>query len=394
MSTLFCLPYAGGDEFAYWRWPDLLAGIATVHAIGRDTDLSVEAVTDRVAGTTGPFAIYGHSMGARLGFEVVRELRRRGAPLPQRLYVGGAHPPHLREPIARVAHLDVGGFIDQLILRADTPAAVRDDPDVREALVPALAADLAWLQAYRFRPGPPLPVPVVAFAATHDNEVPGDLMLGWARHTAAWFRHHTLAADHLFVAAQAPRVTALIAADLLAAQGRVAPPGSVSSRSEVTGTAPPGDDELHVWRVDRVFDDDPDHDKALRLVLDRYAGPTGARAVVAGSGGTALVAVGPAVRGAAVERVRPIDDLDAFCARLGPHERTAVLSEPEEDQARLALLAWATREARRSAAVCGAAGFSGAVRQLDLESAVAAVATVEGSGPLRLRYETVSGDAR
>lgn len=123
----FCLPYAGGDEFAYWRWADLLAGAATVHAVGRDTGLSVEAVTDLISATTGPFAAL-------------------------RLYVDG--------------------FIDQLILRADTLTAVRDDPDVRDALVSALATDLAWLQGYRFTSAPPLPVPVVAFAATHDNEVP------------------------------------------------------------------------------------------------------------------------------------------------------------------------------------------------------------------------------
>lgn len=379
--TLFCLPYAGGDEFAYWRWADLLAGTATVHAVGRDTGRSVGAVTELIAATTGPVAIYGHSMGARLGFEVVRELRRRGAPLPLRLYVGGAHPPHLREPIARVAHLDVDGFIDQLILRADTPAAVRDDPDVRDALVPALATDLAWLQAYRFRPGPPLPVPVVAFAATHDNEVPGDLALGWARHTSAWFRYHTLAADHLFVGAQAPRVTSLIAADLVAARGSVAACGRAASRPEVTGVMTPGYDELHVWRVDRV----PDPDKARRLVLDRYDGTPACPVAVSGSGTTTLVALGPAVRGVAVELVRPVDDLDAFCARLPPEDRAAVLGEPEEDQARLALLAWAAREAGRSE---GAA----AVRRLDLDSAVAAVAT--SADALLLRYETITGDAR
>lgn len=370
-ARLFCLPYAGGDEFAYWRWADLLAGTARVHAIGREGAPSVDRVADTIAATDGPFAIYGHSMGARLGFEVVRELRRRGAPLPVRLYVGGADPPDLREPIARVAHLDVGEWLDQLIARADTPAAVRDDPDIRAAVEPALAADLAWLQAYRFRPEPPLPVPIVAFAASDDHEVPRDLMLGWARHTSAWFRHHTLAAGHLFVGTHAADVTALIA------------------QSGDTGTAPPGYDEVHLWRVEPSPVDggvDGGVDKAERLVLERYPdGTAGSRVVVAAGGGTALVAIGPSVRAVAVERVRPIDDLDAFCAGLDPDERATVLGEPEEDQVRAAL------QARTVHAVRAA----GAVRRLDLGGAVAAIATAAGDpDPVRVRYETTTGDAR
>jgi surfactin synthase thioesterase subunit len=358
-ARLFCLPYAGGDEFAYWRWADLLAG---VHAIRRDGPPSVDRVADRIAAGRGPFAIYGHSMGARLGFEVVRELRRRGAPLPERLYVGGAHPPDDPEPIARVAHLDIGEFIDQLVTRADTPAAVRDDPDIRAAVEPALAADLAWLQAYRFRPEPPLPVPIVAFAATDDREVPRDLMLGWARHTSAWFRHHTLAAGHLFVGTHAADVTVLI------------------SQSGDTGAAPPGYDEVHLWRVETA-----PVDKAERLVLERYPdGIAGSRVVATAGGGTALVAVGPSVHAVAVERMRSIDDLDAFCAGLDPDERAAVLGEPEEDRVRAALRARTAHEVRAA----------GAVRRLDLGGAVAAIATAGDAVSVRIRYETTTGDAR
>ena len=44
-----------------------------------------------------PFVFYGHSMGARLAFEVTRELRRRGAPMPQELLVSGRRAPHCPE---------------------------------------------------------------------------------------------------------------------------------------------------------------------------------------------------------------------------------------------------------------------------------------------------------
>ena len=376
---LFCLPYAGGDSLAYWRWPDLMPAsvdVRTVDLPGRGgrppgPGPAVHEVADRIVAQAAgrPFALYGHSMGARLAFEVVRELRRRSAALPVRLYVGAAHPPHLPEPIARLAHLDVDGFVDQLVRHAGTPSAVRDDPDVRAAVLPALATDLAWLQGYRFRPGPALPVPVVAFAGTDDAEVPEDLMLGWARHTSAGFRQHTLAGDHLFLRTAEPVVTAAIAADLGAA-----PDAPVVAS-----------DEVHLWRVPQVTD----IDAAVRQVTGRYRDAERLPRAVSRSEGTVVVALGHGVRGVDVEVLRPMADLDDFCTRhLSPAQRTEVLGEPEEHQLRAALGCWTGAQAARKAAAAGPAGGQVAVRRLDLDGAVVAVATT--GGPWRLRYEVLA----
>nr|BFE78739.1 hypothetical protein GCM10020093_013400 [Planobispora longispora] len=35
-----------------------------------------------------------------------------------------------------------------------------------------LRADFAWIKSYRYAPGPPLEIPVVAFAGLDDGEVP------------------------------------------------------------------------------------------------------------------------------------------------------------------------------------------------------------------------------
>ncbi|MBO4210724.1 thioesterase domain-containing protein [Micromonospora echinofusca] len=387
--TLLCLPYAGGDALAYWRWPELLPDpvrVDTVQLPGRDgrrpgtPGIDVGEVAARIAGYAhAPYALYGHSMGARLAFEVIRELRRTGTPLPVRLYVGGAHPPHLPEPITRLAHLTVDAFLDQLILRAGTPDVVRDDPDVRAAVLPTLRTDLDWLKRYRYHPAEPLPVPVVAFAGLDDREVPDDMMLGWARHTSASFRLHTLAGDHLFIRTAPQTVTALIAADLAAV--RSAGPAALE---------PPAADEIHLWRVT------PDR---LPAVLRRYgadpdrSGPAGLRWSVSRSAGTAVVAVGGRDLGVDVETLRPVADFDAFCARvLTPAEWAEVLAEPEEHQLRAALRCWTAKEAVRKAADGTSDATGWQVTHLDLDGAVAAVAT--RGGRWRLRFETPGTDLR
>ena len=72
--------------------------------------VDVDTLTDALARAVGlrgrrPYALYGHSMGARLAFEVIVNLRRRGLPLPVGLFVGGSRPPHRDVPLASIARL-------------------------------------------------------------------------------------------------------------------------------------------------------------------------------------------------------------------------------------------------------------------------------------------------
>ena len=56
-----------------------------------------EAVVEAMAPAAGPvldrpYALFGHSMGAMLGFELIRHLRRRGDPLPVQFFVSASAP--------------------------------------------------------------------------------------------------------------------------------------------------------------------------------------------------------------------------------------------------------------------------------------------------------------
>src|SRR5947208_15726994 len=88
---LFCLPFAGGGASAYHTWPEGLPGDVEVCAVqppGREGRFRepafarlrplVTALTDALRPHLDrPFAVFGHSLGALVAFEWVRELRRR-----------------------------------------------------------------------------------------------------------------------------------------------------------------------------------------------------------------------------------------------------------------------------------------------------------------------------
>lgn len=258
---LFCLPYAGAGASAFRHWRDGIGAdveVLPVQLPGREAriveapDLVVADVADAVADRVDrPYAIYGHSMGGWLGFEVVRELRRTGRPLPVRLYVGGCRAPHLTD----LSHFDGLSRVDdrELLRRlragGGLPAEVLDHPELVELLMPLLRADFGWVDRYRCAPAEPLPVPIVVFSGRTDQAVSRAQSAAWAQHTDAGFTLHDIDGGHFFLNDRLADVLALLRADLLGALTPPATPARPAPVAEPGGhRVPLGDTQWSVWR--------------------------------------------------------------------------------------------------------------------------------------------------
>lgn len=227
-AVLFCLPFAGGGASAYRLWdartPAELA-VEPVHLPGRERRIAeppavdpvaiADAVLARAAGR--PFGFYGHSMGARLGYELTVELRRRGGPLPVLLAVGGARPPDEVDPVLAILTLPDDGFARELVAMGGTPAEVMEHEELRELLLPTLRADFTWLRDTPVPAGGPLPVPITAYAGDADPVADPALLPGWQRHTSAGFTLRTVPGDHFLITDPPPELLEPLAADLLRA---------------------------------------------------------------------------------------------------------------------------------------------------------------------------------
>ncbi|MEU1607982.1 thioesterase II family protein [Micromonospora matsumotoense] len=247
---LFCLPYAGGGASAFRRWQSEIGPAVEVlpvqlpgreNRIGEDPTFTVAEVAAVVADRADrPYAIYGHSMGGRVGFEVVRELRRTGRELPLRLYVGGARAPHvtaasLFDGLSQVTDEEL---LRRLAAGGGLPAGLLDHPELVELLLPLLRADFGRVDSYRYAPEAPLPVPVVAFGGRDDRAVSREHSAGWAEHTAAGFVLHELDGGHFFLHDRLPELLGLIRADLAAALDPPAPaPAAAPDSPGGAGTA-------------------------------------------------------------------------------------------------------------------------------------------------------------
>lgn len=234
---LFCLPHAGSGASGFRPWPAAFGPRIEVVAVqlpGREQRMREQPVIEpaRVADAIAaeadrPYAIFGHSMGGRLAFEVARELRRSGRPLPVRLYPSGTNPPHLPTagPFAGLSKVADEELAAHLAAAGGVPQEVLAVPELFALFLPVLRADLGWVDDYAFVEEPPLPMPVVAFAGQADQVATPELMQSWDRHTEAAFALHTLPGGHFFLHEQLDRLSDLIEADLLGTE-HGGPPGS------------------------------------------------------------------------------------------------------------------------------------------------------------------------
>lgn len=157
-----------------------------------------------------PFAIFGYSMGGLIGFELVRALRRLGAPSPRRLFVTARQAPHLIESRPSLYRLPDDQLFDELDTRyGGIPSEALKNPEIRSVFVPLLRADIEMIDTYEHRPDAPLDCPISAFGGRTDR-ITVEELAAWQEHTVHPVAVRLFDGGHFFIqASQAPLLEAI-----------------------------------------------------------------------------------------------------------------------------------------------------------------------------------------
>ncbi|WNV87572.1 thioesterase domain-containing protein [Umezawaea sp. Da 62-37] len=210
---LFCLPYVGGAASVYEPWRGALGGdveVCPVELPGHQTRLRERALTridelvDALASALAdeldvPYALFGHSLGSLVAFELARELRRRGAGEPRALFVSGGPAPRLPRTHPPVHEASEAEVVARLRMLGGLPDEVLAEPELLGRFLPTIRADFAVFETYAFTPERPLTCPVVAFTGSEDTDVPLDRVEPWSAESTGRFEHHVLPGGHFFV---------------------------------------------------------------------------------------------------------------------------------------------------------------------------------------------------
>jgi surfactin synthase thioesterase subunit len=172
---------------------------------------AVSAYADR------EFALFGHSMGAILAYEVACALADRGRP-PTRLVVSGHVPAHLvhlkpnKTDVNRMSDEQLRGYLAD---NGGVDERVFDNPELMEILLPLLRADLTLCESYQWTSRSALTVPITALGGDVDPNTPAALLARWAELTTGGFGMALLPGGHHYLYRNVAAVTGLVADAML-----------------------------------------------------------------------------------------------------------------------------------------------------------------------------------
>lgn len=212
----------------YRQWFKSLPDDIEVHAAqlpGRESRLSemplpsIMAMVDILlpaieAASDLPYAIFGHSMGALIAYELTIALEQRGGRAPSRLFVSARRAPDEADTWSPIHALPEPAFLDELQTRYGAiPEPVLAEPELLELLLPVVRADIRAVETYW--PSAPTATrvrcPVSVYGGDADTHPRPAQLPVWQRLSVDPVRVRLFPGDHFYLNTQREALTADIA---------------------------------------------------------------------------------------------------------------------------------------------------------------------------------------
>ena len=214
---LLCFPYAGASGVTFQRWNKYIDGIKIIaidppgrgRRLGEPLCNTIEEVIIDVkrqvmekVNQEEEYAVYGHSMGCLLIYELLHEFLEMGFPMPVHVFLSGKNPPHILvdKPICQLSDDE---FIEKVITMGGIDARFLETPGLANIFIPVLRADLSISEFYRYEEKKQrLPVDVSFFFASDDSMTDNQYVKQWSNYVTGYFRMYYFTGGHFFILGQ------------------------------------------------------------------------------------------------------------------------------------------------------------------------------------------------
>lgn len=229
---LFCFPYAGAGASVFHTWPQACpkwpsgVEVCRIELPGHETRLR-EAPFNRLTALVAvlgpalqplldrPFALFGHSMGALISFELARYWRQHQGLTPEHLFVSGRRAPQVPSSEPLLYRLPNTEFWNGMRERYQGMSeAVWQNADLKALFLPILRADVTLVETYEYRVEAALNCGITAFGGLQDTGVSEAALAAWREQTHGVFTQHMVAGDHFFLKADPTSILQVMSEEL------------------------------------------------------------------------------------------------------------------------------------------------------------------------------------
>jgi medium-chain acyl-[acyl-carrier-protein] hydrolase len=208
---LFCFHSAGSGASFYFDWADKISSVKEIIAIqlpgreGRYSDgliTCLEQLTERLWANLKneldqPYIFFGHSMGARIAYEIAKIASLSETGGPECLIVSGAAAPHIASNTNDHLLPD-----DQLLIKlmdyGGTDTTLFESKELMDLILPILRADLKLCELAQTDQSSELTCPIIAYGGREDEIDISDID-AWRMRTTNQFILKMFEGGHFFV---------------------------------------------------------------------------------------------------------------------------------------------------------------------------------------------------
>jgi surfactin synthase thioesterase subunit len=226
---IFCFPYAGAGAAIFRTWVDFLPSdieVCVPLLPGRDARINeapisemaplIQSLIGQIAPRlTLPYAMFGHSMGAFIAFDLAHEISRRGLREPSHLFMSAQRGPSLPYLQTPIFDLPDDRFLASVITRYKSiPKPVMEQKQFMRVLLRILRADFTLVEDYKYRGRAKLACPITVFGGLDDSPITTAQLQAWSLETSDRCTLHLVPGGHFFIDSARAELLALVRQEL------------------------------------------------------------------------------------------------------------------------------------------------------------------------------------
>ena len=211
---LICIPYAGSGANIFHGWQEAIGNeveILPVQLPGREKRINEECITDCKKAVEyiieelidlidgHEFAIFGHSMGGIIAYELCRQLQEKHNIFPKICFISASHIDNEHEK-RYLSKLNDNDFIEQLKQYGGINDEILKFSEFFKIFVNILRDDFRLIENYRISESEKIiHVPIRNYMGTDDNLVLKDSMNDWKQYTDLEYTYRVFNGNHFFI---------------------------------------------------------------------------------------------------------------------------------------------------------------------------------------------------